>query len=96
MPYFNEPGYESQMHSASGKQLSRSYNENIRLETLRWAMFDQLKVPSPGFEDVIRTHFKLKRNVIQAEVQQWISEAASKTELQNILTNLMIEIDRLL
>lgn len=30
-PYFNEPGYESSMHSADGKKRSDSYNENIQL-----------------------------------------------------------------
>ena len=29
-PYFNEPGYEGQMHTAQGRASSKAYDRNIR------------------------------------------------------------------
>lgn len=40
-PYFNEPGYESRRHVA--KAASDSYNQNIRKQTLKWAIEDPLR-----------------------------------------------------
>ena len=38
-------------------------------------MVDQLRRPSPGFEDAIRTHFTLKRSHIMRTVSGWLAEA---------------------
>jgi baculoviral IAP repeat-containing protein 6 len=79
-PYFNEPGYETEIGKPSGIQHSREYNEVIRVATMKWAMLEQLKKPSPGFEEVITTHFKLKRNEILKQCSEWVKEAStSKT-----------------
>jgi hypothetical protein len=79
-PYFNEPGYEAEMTTPYGKQQSSDYNEVIRIGTIRWAMTEQLKHPSPGFEEVIKTHFKIKRAVVVKQVKTWLKEAqTSKT-----------------
>jgi hypothetical protein len=59
-PYFNEPGYEADMNTPHGKQQSIEYNEVIQLGTIRWTTTEQLRNPCPGFEEAIRTHFKLK------------------------------------
>ncbi len=74
-PYFNEPGYESSMNTPKGEQQSRQYNEVIRLATIRWAMLEQIRNPPLGFEEVAKTHFKLKRLEIMQQCQQWIKEA---------------------
>lgn len=47
-----------------GKRYSKSYNEDILLHTIVHAMVAQLKRPSSGFEDVIRTHFRIKKKRI--------------------------------
>lgn len=51
-PYFNEPGYERSRGTASGNQSSREYNANIMQATVRWAMLDQIRNPSPCFKEV--------------------------------------------
>lgn len=51
-PYFNEPGYERSRGTTSGNQNSREYNANIMQATVRWAMLDQIRNPSPCFKDV--------------------------------------------
>jgi len=76
-PYYNEPGYESQMGTHSGEKQSKAYIDNIRVQSIRWAMVDQLKNPSPGYEDVIKNHFKLKKALIYREIQQWIKDSSS-------------------
>lgn len=79
-PYFNEPGYEADMNTPHGKQQSSEYNETIRLGTIRWAMIEQLRSPSLGFEEAIRLHFKLKTPIIAAQMKEWLKEAqASKS-----------------
>jgi len=79
-PYFNEPGYESSMNTPKGEQQSRLYNEGIRCATIKWAMIEQLKAPTFGFEEAIRIHFKLKRYEIMQQCATWLKEAKeSKT-----------------
>lgn len=33
-PWFNEPGYESRMHTPKGKEESRNYNHSLRWEDM--------------------------------------------------------------
>jgi baculoviral IAP repeat-containing protein 6 len=63
-PYFNEPGYEAMLGTDKGKYCSKSYNEDILLQTIIHAMVAQLRRPSPGFEDVIRAHFWIKKKLL--------------------------------
>ena len=73
-PYFNEPGYERSRGTPSGTASSREYDANIRQATVKWAMLEQVRNPSPCFRDVIERHFWLKRHEIMAQVEEWISE----------------------
>ena len=77
-PWFNEPGYETEMHTEVGRDNSRAYNRNLRLQTLRYAVLEQLKKPSPGFEEVIKKHFTLVRKQVYALAKAWQAEAASQ------------------
>jgi len=76
-PYFNEPGYESQMGTPQGVLKNTEYNEVIRFATMRWAMLESLKSPPTGFETVIKLHFKLKSNEIVKQLESWLKDAAS-------------------
>ena len=56
-PYFNEPGYEQYRGTLNGDQRSLTYNANIYIATIQWAMINQLQNPSPCFKEVnIHTH----------------------------------------
>jgi len=46
------------------------YNNDIKYHTIQQAMIAQIKAPTPGFEDVILSHFYLKKGEIirQCEV----------------------------
>ncbi|KAG2467020.1 BIRC6 protein, partial [Polypterus senegalus] len=50
-PYFNEPGYERSRGTPSGTQSSREYDGNIRQATVKWAMLEQIRNPSPCFKE---------------------------------------------
>jgi ubiquitin-protein ligase len=71
-PYFNEPGYESLINTENGKKLSIQYNNDIYAQTIKLAMIEQIKNPILGFEDVIKNHFKLKKNQIINQVDNWL------------------------
>ncbi|XP_029377805.1 baculoviral IAP repeat-containing protein 6 isoform X4 [Echeneis naucrates] len=71
-PYFNEPGYERSRGTPSGTQSSREYDGNIRQATVKWAMLEQMRNPSPCFKEVIHKHFYLKRTEIMSQCEEWI------------------------
>ncbi|KAJ8248503.1 hypothetical protein GJAV_G00242730 [Gymnothorax javanicus] len=73
-PYFNEPGYERSRGTPSGTQSSREYDGNIRQATVKWAMLEQIRNPSPCFKEVIHKHFYLKRGEIIAQCEEWIAD----------------------
>uniref|UniRef100_A0A8B9PJH6 Dual E2 ubiquitin-conjugating enzyme/E3 ubiquitin-protein ligase BIRC6 n=1 Tax=Apteryx owenii TaxID=8824 RepID=A0A8B9PJH6_APTOW len=73
-PYFNEPGYERSRGTPSGTQSSREYDGNIRQATVKWAMLEQIRNPSPCFKEVIHKHFYLKRAEIMAQCEEWIAD----------------------
>ncbi|PRP81914.1 baculoviral IAP repeat-containing protein 6 [Planoprotostelium fungivorum] len=96
-PFFNEPGFENLMGTQNGDKQSRDYNQNIRLQTLKWAMLHQLKNPPAGFEDVIRSHFKLKRESVLSEVEVWVKESpgGKQQQMRDQLEELKKEMDAL-
>ncbi|TRY90785.1 hypothetical protein DNTS_028651, partial [Danionella cerebrum] len=73
-PYFNEPGYERSRGTPSGTQSSREYDGNIRQATVKWAMLEQIRNPSPCFKEVVHRHFYLKRAEIMAQCESWICD----------------------
>ncbi|XP_059477801.1 baculoviral IAP repeat-containing protein 6 [Neocloeon triangulifer] len=78
-PYFNEPGYERSRGTPSGTHSSREYNSNIYQATVRWAMLEQLRQPSPCFKEVVHNHFWFKRHEIEQQIDGWIKELDSQS-----------------
>lgn len=76
-PYFNEPGWERQMHTEAGKERSFKYNDNIRLQTIRVAMVDMIKNPPQSYETFVKEHFIQKKEEIYNTIEKWISESKS-------------------
>eukprot|EP01132_Coremiostelium_polycephalum_P001414 gene1414-1783_t len=79
-PFFNEPGYESQIGTAQGKNSSMSYNQNIRIATIEWAMVDMIKNPPPYFKDVIHAHFYYQQQKIKKQCDKWLEECKSQND----------------
>lgn len=69
-PYLNEPGWAS----SGGTPQSKAYSANVRRMVVRTAMLGNLlNLPEP-FEDVIRTHFRLKARCISSQLDKWLDE----------------------
>lgn len=96
-PYFNEPGWEREMHTETGRKKSFDYNDKIRINNLKWAIVNQLKNPSKGFEDIIMRHFYYKKDNIIKLLEKWSDEAKNKSdfnkyfvEAKELLNNIKI------
>ena len=70
--YFNEPSYEYDMGTPSGEAKNEAYSNIVRYSNIKYAMIEQIRNPSPGFEEVIKRHFYLKKDQILKEVKGWI------------------------
>jgi ubiquitin-protein ligase len=93
-PFFNEPGYEKMINTINGKYKSKIYNYNIQYENIRWAMIDQINNPPYGYEDVIKNHFKLKKNDIINTIDKWNIEKDS--EINKDMNNEILKLKELL
>jgi len=77
-PYFNEPGWEKEMHTKKGQINSKKYNEPLLIGTIKWAIIDMIKNPPNGMEEVIKNHFKFKKDEILTTTQKWLNEISSE------------------
>ena len=74
-PYFNEPGWERQMHTERGKKSSFDYNDNIRLQTITWAINDKIKNPVESYEEFTKEHFRMKKDELIEITNTWVNES---------------------
>lgn len=98
-PFFNEPGHESSYNTSEGMKRSRAYNDNIKLYTMQHTMYDLINNPKmyPQFEDVIRAHFKLKKNKILEICDKWTKEAPQtyKSQYEAVFDLIKVSIEKL-
>jgi ubiquitin-protein ligase len=96
-PFFNEPSYERIMGTERGEKADRDYNEVIRLGNMQWAILDQLKNPSDGFEDMIKKHFSLKKEEVLKECEFWYNDcyAQNKTKYKKVFMEIQDELNKL-
>jgi baculoviral IAP repeat-containing protein 6 len=96
-PYFNEPSYERSMHTNQGKMASAQYNQDIRFQTLRWAVLEQLESPPAGFEEIVRTHFRIKRDQVRKQCADWVEEADRnhKQRMQDLVKKIETKLAKL-
>eukprot|EP00743_Colponemidia_sp_Colp-15_P003750 GILK01004046.1.p1 GENE.GILK01004046.1~~GILK01004046.1.p1 ORF type:complete len:1912 (-),score=378.64 GILK01004046.1:123-5405(-) len=73
--YFNEPGFEHEAGTDEGEHKNAAYANIVRYGNVKFAMVEQLRNPSPGFEEAIRRHFYVKRKEILKQVEVWLAEA---------------------
>ena len=80
-----------------GNQQSFKYNEELRFNTLRFAMIEQIRAPPRGFEREVRAHFFLQRRRIAQIAQQWLAEAsdAYRRKMGRVVAELVKELARL-
>jgi hypothetical protein len=76
--YFNEPGYEGEANTDEGDKKNEGYSNIVRYNTCKHAILGHLTNPPIGFENVIRTHFYLKKDIVMKEIQGWIKVGKEK------------------
>lgn len=74
---------------------SLEYNKIIMVNTIRWAMLDQLKNKTSIFADVIHEHFRLKRHTIDQQIEKWTKSLSKSAEYKKIAKELSILILKL-
>ena len=84
-PYFNEPGWERDMFTQTGRQRSFAYNDNIRYENLRWGILENMENPPYGFEEFSKKHFEMKKDEILEVSKKWTAESIKYKEQMSIL-----------
>ncbi len=95
-PYFNEPGYQSQYNTPSGEKSSKEYNQNVRLFTLQYAIYDFLNDNKfKEFDEIIKNHFKLKKDNLIKMMDLWFNEAVNKPIYENIINKIKIKLNNL-
>lgn len=77
-PYFNEPGYERSRGTPSGTQSSREYDGNIRQASVKWAMLEQIRNPSPCFKEV-GTHCTTPHLSVQPSAETFLALTRQQT-----------------
>ena len=77
--YYNEPSCESEMGTPAGEAKNEAYSNIVRYANIKYAIIEQIKKPSPGFEEIIRRHFYLKKEQILKEVKGWIERSKTAT-----------------
>jgi hypothetical protein len=87
-----EPSYEREIGTQSGKQKSAAYNDNIRTQTVRYAMIEQMQRPPHGWADVVRAHFFLRKAKILGIVTDW---AKTTPGVKALLPQLKSELEKL-
>ena len=58
--YFNEPGFENERNTPEGEKKNEGYSNIVRYANVKYAMVEQIKNPSKGFESAIKRHFYIK------------------------------------
>ena len=76
-PWYNEPGRERGIAESNKNNISLNYNTEIRNATIQYAIINQLKYPEEGFEDIIKTHFKCKKD----EINEYLVSIDKSAEL---------------
>jgi baculoviral IAP repeat-containing protein 6 (apollon) len=85
-PYWNEPGFQSRMHTDAGKAEAFRYADERRVATIEYAMIKHLESPPEGFGDVVRNHFKMRKAYLLKQCAQW--EAASREKSSSFASQL--------
>ena len=91
-PYFNEPGYQNSQGTEKGNSQSEKYNDNIKIQNIRYGIINMIKNPPKEFEDVIKKHYEINIDRIKKQISEWIT----KSREPKILKDLLIKLNNLI
>jgi len=63
-----------------GEENARKYNLHIENATLIYSILRQFEDPPPYFSDVIKRHFWAKRELVIAQAELWLRNAAKEIQ----------------
>jgi len=69
------------MHTLKGKTNSDNYNKELQPHTIRFEIINMIKNPTPGFEQVVKTHFSMKKEEILNTIKLLEKNASIHQEL---------------
>ena len=69
------------------------YNETIREGTIKYAMVEQIRKPSPELREAIHLHFRLRKQAILAECRGWRDDAQNSPAHAMRLRTLYAELE---
>jgi len=93
-PYYNEPGYERNYGTTSGKTESDNYSENVFRNSLKFAILGQLRSPPEGYAEVVRAHFYYKRQSLIQELEKKLELYKSK-DIKKLVAEVKTELLKL-
>eukprot|EP01083_Nonionella_stella_P182673 657896_1 len=102
-PYYMEPGcggWEGTVATRTRHERRvMDYDEEVMYHNAKSAILETLKTPYVGFEDVIRTHFKIKAPFIIKTIETWMNHKGYtdnfKTKMKPVLEEIKTEFAKL-
>jgi len=102
-PYYMEPSYGGWEGTAYGKTKHDpkviQYDEEVLYHTAKSVILEMMKKPYPGFEDIIKTHFRLKKDQIKNHMQDMLHaeqySASFKKKVKPIYDQIEAELEKL-
>jgi ubiquitin-protein ligase len=96
-PFYNEAPNHQTYGTSHGEELSLKMNERIRFLVMSVAILGQLRRKDYFLSDVMKTHFKYKKEVILKICQQWVQEAGDKhkSKMEKIYNDIKKELENL-
>lgn len=85
--YFNEPGYENTAGTSEGEKANTAYANIVKYANIRFAMLEQLRNPTKGFEYAIRQHFYLRRYALLKQCEEWLSVASTPASYTGLIAD---------
>ena len=73
-----EPGFENYPPDC---QENLAYQYEVKYGNIKYAMIENIKHPPLGFEEVVRSHFKHKKQEILQTVERWVQEIRSVSNI---------------
>jgi len=85
--YSKEPAFSHLKGNLAFEYLNRGYSNIVKYCTILYAILDQVKNPSKGFEKIIQMHFWLQRDKILETVWKWIEEAQKPADYSGLVAS---------
>ena len=101
--YYMEPGHGGWEGTVNGRKIHQQrvidYDEEVMYHTAKYAILETIKTPYVGFQDVIKTHFRVKHEWIVKTIQTWINNEnysqGFKNKMKPVLKEIKEELNKL-